>query len=210
MTPADDDGCMDVERTAKAHPSEADRLRKIETYATAVWVSSAGDVAKVGPALDAARREAQPGKAPVLTAFALYDLPDRDIVFATGDSHRDAIARACAGVSRWLVLKDVPLMAQIDGRTIVIGQGWNALTPVCSRSGASGLFTTDAALSQSPIDDSKHVHLAVLATILGNLLELKRHDASAVPWSPPCRGERTAPRAGAPRRSRKRWRARCS
>jgi AraC-like DNA-binding protein len=109
---------------------------------------------------------------------------ERDIVFSTGDSHRDAIARACAGVSRWLVLKDVPLMAQIDGRTVVIGRGWNALTPVCSRSGACGLFTTDAALSHGPIDDSKHVQLAVLATILGNLLELKRHDASAVPWSP--------------------------
>ena len=67
-----------VERTAKAHPSEADRLRKVETYATALWVSSVGDVAKVAPALDAARREEQSAKAPVLTAFAVYDLPDRD------------------------------------------------------------------------------------------------------------------------------------
>jgi cellulose 1,4-beta-cellobiosidase len=67
-----------IERTARAHPSEADRLRKVESYSTAVWISSVGDVAKVGPALDAARREEHSGKAPVLTAFALYDLPDRD------------------------------------------------------------------------------------------------------------------------------------
>jgi AraC-like DNA-binding protein len=127
---------------------------------------------------------------------------ERDIVFATGDSHRDAIARACAGVSRWLVLKDVPLMAQVDGRTIVVGRGWNALTPVCSRSGASGLFTTDAALSQSPIDDSKHVQLAVLATILSNLLELKRHDASAVPWSPALSAGASGTRSGRGSRGR--------
>jgi cellulose 1,4-beta-cellobiosidase len=67
-----------VERTAKAHPSEADRLRKAEAYATAIWVSSVSDVAKVSPALDAAVREQQSGKAPVLTAFTIYDLPDRD------------------------------------------------------------------------------------------------------------------------------------
>jgi AraC-like DNA-binding protein len=108
---------------------------------------------------------------------------ERDIVFALGDSHRDAMSRSLAGVSRWLVLRDVPLLAQVKGRTAVIGHGWNALTPVRSRNGTAGLFTNDAALSGSPVDDSKQVQLAVLATILGNLLELKRQDAGAVPWS---------------------------
>jgi AraC-like DNA-binding protein len=121
---------------------------------------------------------------------------ERDIVFAMGDSHRDAIARASAGVSRWLVLKDVPLMAQIEGKTVVIGRGWNVLTPVLSRQGASGLFVSDAALSGSPLEESKQVQLAVLATILGNLLELKRQDGGAVPWSPALsRPAGTSPRA---------------
>ena len=109
---------------------------------------------------------------------------ERDIVFAMGDSHRDAMSRSLAGVSRWIVLKDVPLVTQINGRTAVVGRGWNALTPVRSRSGAVGMLTNDAALSGSPVDDSKQVQLAVLATIAGNLLELKRRVADALPWAP--------------------------
>jgi AraC-like DNA-binding protein len=121
-----------------------------------------------------------------------------DIVFAVGDSHRDAMSRSLAGVSRWLVLRDVPLLAQIEGKTAVIGRGWNALTPVRSRHGTAGLFTNDAALSGSAVDDSKQVQLAVLATILGNLLELKRQDSGAVPWSAALSGSSgaTATRTG--------------
>lgn len=122
---------------------------------------------------------------------------ERDIVFALGDSHRDAMARSLSGVSRWLVLEDVPLLAQVDGKTTVIGHGWNALTPVRSRSGALGLFTNDAALSGGPVDESKQVQLAVLGTLAGNLLELKRQDASALPWTPALSG--TSDGAVAPR-----------
>jgi AraC-like DNA-binding protein len=108
---------------------------------------------------------------------------ERDIVFAPGESHRDAMSRSLLGVSRWLVLEDVPLVAQVDGRTLVIRHGWNVLTPVRSRNGTLGLFANDAALSGGPLDEGKQVQLAVLAAILGNLLELKRQDARALPWS---------------------------
>ncbi len=113
---------------------------------------------------------------------------ERDIVFALGDSHRDAISRSGAGISRWLTLNDVPLVSQTEGTTMVIGRGWNALTPVLSRSEAVGLLTNDAALSNASLEESKQVQLAVLATILGNLLELKRRDAGALPWTPALSG----------------------
>ncbi len=113
---------------------------------------------------------------------------ERDIMFTPGDSHRDAFSRSLAGVGRWLVLERVPLVAQLEDRTTAIGHGWNALTPVRSRSGITGLFVNDAALSKRPIDDSKQVQLAVLATIVANLLELKGQDAAALPWSPTLSG----------------------
>jgi AraC-like DNA-binding protein len=67
---------------------------------------------------------------------------------------------------------------------VVIGRGWNALTPVPARGSIAGLFVSDAALSGAPLDESAQVELAVLATILGNLIDLKRKDIRSLPWSP--------------------------
>lgn len=108
---------------------------------------------------------------------------ERDIVFAMGDSHREAISNSLAGVGRWIVLRDVPLLTQVEGRTLVVGRGWNALTPVRARGGVVGLFANDAAMSGAAVDDSKQVQLAILGTIVGNLIELKRRDADALPWA---------------------------
>jgi len=119
---------------------------------------------------------------------------ERDIVFSPGESHREAMRRSVDGSSRWLVLEDVPLLAQMDERTVVVGRGWNVLTPVRSRASVAGLFVNDAALSRAHFDESKQVQLAVLATILGNLLELRRADRHGLPWA---RGAERAP-AGSP------------
>lgn len=109
---------------------------------------------------------------------------ERDIVFAPGEAHRDAISRLLSGTSRWLVLEDVPLVTQHQGRTEVIGRGWNCLTPIRSRDRMVGLFANDAALTKSPLAENSQTELAVLATIVGNLFELKGLDAGALPWAP--------------------------
>jgi AraC-like DNA-binding protein len=109
---------------------------------------------------------------------------ERDIVFSPGETHRDAISRFLSGTSRWLVLEDVPLVTQSNGRTEVIGQGWNALTPVRSRKRMVGMFANDAALTKAAFDEHKQAELAVLATIVGNSFELKGLDVSGLPWTP--------------------------
>lgn len=109
---------------------------------------------------------------------------ERDIVFSPGETHRDAISRFLSGTSRWLVLEDVPLVTQTEGRTEVIGQGWNALTPVRSRKRLVGMFANDAALSKAPFDEHKQAELAVLATLVGNSFELKGLDVADLPWTP--------------------------
>ncbi len=119
------------------------------------------------------------------TGHARQTTDERDIVFAPGDSHREAFSRSIAGVSSWLVLEDVPLLAQIDRRTVVLGYGWNVLTPARSPRAVRGLFVNDAALTSAPIDDDRQLQLAIFAAITARMLESADHPPSALPWGPP-------------------------
>jgi cellulose 1,4-beta-cellobiosidase len=73
----------EVERAIAAVPSEATRLRKLESYPTAIWLDSIEKAGTVARYLDdAAAQQASTG-APVLTVFVLYDLPNRDCAAAS-------------------------------------------------------------------------------------------------------------------------------
>lgn len=99
------------------------------------------------------------------------------IAFALGDSHREAFRRVEAGGDRFLVLPDVPRMVQLDGETKVIENGWVVLTPILSVRGRVGLLASDAALSESPMDESKQAQVAIFCSLLAQLIEIKRDDA---------------------------------
>jgi hypothetical protein len=128
---------------------------------------------------------------------------ERDIVFAVGDSHREAISQSLAGVSRWTVLKDVPLLTQVDGRTLVIGRGWNAITPARSGGAAVGLFVNDAALGLAPLDESKQVQLPSWPPSWPTSSSSNAATPTPSPGPPPSRGPRTLARASRPRRCRR-------
>jgi len=67
-----------VEATIKESPSDAALLKKVEAFPTAIWLDSIASAATVSKTLDdAAAQEKKAGK-PVVTVFAVYDLPDRD------------------------------------------------------------------------------------------------------------------------------------
>jgi cellulose 1,4-beta-cellobiosidase len=67
-----------VEGSAKAAPADASLLKKVEAFPTAVWLDSIKSTGTVGKTLDdAAAQEKKAGK-PLVTVFAVYDLPDRD------------------------------------------------------------------------------------------------------------------------------------
>jgi AraC-like DNA-binding protein len=123
------------------------------------------------------------------TGHAGQTTDERDIVFAPGDSHREAFSRSIAGVGSWLVLEDVPLLAQIDRKTVILGYGWNVLTPARSPAAVRGLFVNDAALTGAPLDEDRQLQLAIFAAITARMLDSARDPASALPWGP-------APRAG--------------
>ena len=71
------DYARQVEATAARHPSQAERIRKVEVYPTAVWIDSIERAKTVAQTLTAAASQASGGK-PMLAVFVLYDLPNRD------------------------------------------------------------------------------------------------------------------------------------
>jgi AraC-like DNA-binding protein len=107
---------------------------------------------------------------------------EHHIFFDEGFHHRQAKAQALSGDARWLTFEDVPLIVQLEGEARVIGYGWNAITPILGRSKVLGIFCNDAARSNSPLDESKQVQLAIFARLLGGVIEDLQRGASDLPW----------------------------
>lgn len=67
-----------VESSIKADGADAALLKKVEAFPTAIWLDSIKAAGTVARTLDDAASVAKKEKAPVVTVFAVYDLPDRD------------------------------------------------------------------------------------------------------------------------------------
>jgi cellulose 1,4-beta-cellobiosidase len=67
-----------VEATAKNHPEEADKIRKVATYPTAVWLDAIKSVENLQGWLDEAKKQQDASGKPTLTVVVVYDLPNRD------------------------------------------------------------------------------------------------------------------------------------
>jgi cellulose 1,4-beta-cellobiosidase len=67
-----------VEATAKKHPEEADKIRKVAQYPTAVWLDSIANSKNLKGWLDEAKKQQDQTGKPTLTVVVVYDLPNRD------------------------------------------------------------------------------------------------------------------------------------
>ena len=67
-----------VDAAAKAHPAEANAIRKVAAIPTAVWLDSIASVEKVPKILDSAEKQQTETGKPMLSVFVVYDLPNRD------------------------------------------------------------------------------------------------------------------------------------
>jgi cellulose 1,4-beta-cellobiosidase len=67
-----------VESSVKEFPAEAALLKKVEALPTAIWLDSLKSVGAVPKTLDAAAAQQKKDGKPVVTVFAVYDLPERD------------------------------------------------------------------------------------------------------------------------------------
>lgn len=71
----DPDFVKKLESAGAASPADAARIQKVAAQPTAIWLDSIESVGKVSAVLDDAKTRPHP---PVLTVFAVYDLPNRD------------------------------------------------------------------------------------------------------------------------------------
>ncbi len=96
------------------------------------------------------------------------DACETHIEFAMGEAHREAFANAQAGAGHYLVLNDVPLMAQRLNATVVAGRGWNGLIPILGPdTSALGLVVCDNLLSQESVCPQSLMAAATFGLLLG-------------------------------------------
>ncbi|HXN32279.1 MAG TPA: glycoside hydrolase family 6 protein [Polyangiaceae bacterium] len=67
-----------VESSIKDSPADSALLKKVEAFPTAVWLDSIKRAGAASKTLDDAMAQEKKGGQPVVTVFAVYDLPDRD------------------------------------------------------------------------------------------------------------------------------------
>jgi cellulose 1,4-beta-cellobiosidase len=67
-----------VEETAKRHPAEAEVIRKVKQYPTALWIDSIAHIANLPTWLDQAKKQQEANGAPTLSVIVVYDMPNRD------------------------------------------------------------------------------------------------------------------------------------
>jgi cellulose 1,4-beta-cellobiosidase len=68
----------EVEAAAKAAPTDAEAIRKVKSYPTALWLDSIAQVANIPKWLGQAKQQQQASGKPTLSMFVVYDLPNRD------------------------------------------------------------------------------------------------------------------------------------
>lgn len=81
----------EVEEAAAASPENAETIKKVAAYPTASWIVMNSFVAKIPKILAEAEKQSTPGK-PMLSAFVIYNLPNRDCAAkaSTGELSADA------------------------------------------------------------------------------------------------------------------------
>jgi AraC-like DNA-binding protein len=99
---------------------------------------------------------------------------ERHVRKAYSDVEREAFRRVEAGVGRWLQLRDAHHLSHQGGKPVLLGYGWQVLTPVRSLRAPVGILYNDAALTKAPLDATRQVRAAVFASLIGNLIEATR------------------------------------
>ena len=117
------------------------------------------------------------------TGLAGETTDEHHLYFTAGFHHKEATAQAIAGVSRWMVFQDAPLIVQVEGEPRVAGHGWNVITPILGRRGAIGLLCNDSARTGSPVDEANQMQAAIFCRILGGIIDDVRQGSEALPWS---------------------------
>jgi len=101
-----------------------------------------------------------------------HECSEEDHLALLGTQHNGAL---------WLYFEDVRHFAEEEDRSIVIGHGWLAVTPLVSNGELVGVLYNDSAISHVPMDPGKQARAAVFCGLLANLLV---HRRGSIGWRP--------------------------
>jgi len=99
---------------------------------------------------------------------------ERHVMYLLGDYDREVFRRAAQDGIPFTVIDNSPLVVQLETVTRVVGRGWLACTPVRSVRGNLGMMFNDAGASGLPVDDAKQARAALLCSLVGTVLDLRR------------------------------------
>jgi len=97
---------------------------------------------------------------------------ERDVEFAQ-DEWRRELVESDAHSHSWHSEKD-ELVSWNDGQCVHWGEGWVAWPPIVGRSGPTGVFFNDSAMTGAPLDETTQEVLVTYCTLLGNIIERRR------------------------------------
>jgi AraC-like DNA-binding protein len=95
---------------------------------------------------------------------------ERTLYFECSEPDYEALRQIQIGGALWMRYENAPHIAQEPGRSVVLGHGWIALTPLVSGGELVGVMYNDTAISHGPLDEGKQVRAAVFASLLASLI----------------------------------------
>jgi AraC-like DNA-binding protein len=99
---------------------------------------------------------------------------ERHVMYLLGDYDREVFRRAADEGIPFTVIENSPIVVQLEAVTRVAGRGWLACTPVRSARGNLGMMFNDAGTTSVPVDEGKQARAALLCSLVGTVLDLRR------------------------------------
>jgi AraC-like DNA-binding protein len=121
-------------------------------------------------------------------------LDERWYSHAVAQDDCDALKRVVLQGSLWKHFDDVELLLPRPRRMLIVGRGWNTVTPLLAAGSVVGVMYADAALSGSLFDAERQACAAVLCSSLANLILAKQPGLTGKSASGPAEPTRTVRR----------------
>jgi methylphosphotriester-DNA--protein-cysteine methyltransferase len=79
----------------------------------------------------------------------------------------------------WNFYEDVELQVPRPSRNLIVGRGWNTITPLLAAGKVVGVMYVDTALSGAAFDAEKQAHAAVLCAAVASFVQAKRPEGTS-------------------------------
>lgn len=106
---------------------------------------------------------------------------ERELASELPEADRQRLLDVQRQGTRWLYFENAEHVLQEPGRSVVVGQGWLAVTPLLAEGELVGVLYNDAACSRTPIDYGKQIRAAVFCSLLAGLIAARRKGGSSRP-----------------------------